>query len=285
MKMRKTILCLLIGIIFAACSNEDIPTTDSSEEWIPLVVNASQVSVTRVHDAKWENGDAIGITVYNEDAHQSVVVNRKYIISSVANGTFVPETKDATLGDQTILLKKGTKYTVYAYYPWTNQVVKDNEKFYVKLDLSNQSDLSKLDVLRAETSTTMDGKSIALNFSHALMKVILNISNGKNVASQDLIGLTAVVTLQVKNPMLDLSTCSIAKSFFFQDEIMMKTSSDGTKAEVILNPEQTLDTGFKFKLLNGKQFSCLTIEFDSNGGDFRSWNVNCQYIANVILGR
>lgn len=131
----------------------------------------------------------------------------------------------------------------------------------------------------------MDGKSIVLNFSHALMKVILNISKGKNVAPQDLIGLTAVVTRQVKNPMLDLSTCSIAKSISFPDEITMKTSSDGTKAEVILNPEQTLDTGFKFKLLNGKQFSCLTIEFDGNGGDFRSWNVNRQYIANVILGR
>lgn len=248
--MKNFFAYLLLGLLFAACSQEDAFLTNSKEERVPLVINAVQEGTTRVKDNMWEEGDAIGVVIFQEgDDVNPVAFNLKYV--RTAEGKFVADKSDKTIGDQTFYLKKGIKYRVVAYYPWTNYaneregnpfLSKEDGTTYLSIDLKDQSDFSKIDVLVSQSvyEINKDNEEVELYFRHILMKWIVNIHNKTNgITEKQMEDLKCEAKYQQSLAQISLSNLSFKDTGKWNLEYLpIKVSEKGTKAEAILHPKQ-----------------------------------------------
>lgn len=249
--MKNYLIYLMLGLFFAACSQEDGLKSDSEEERVPLIINAIQEGTTRVMDNMWEEDDAIGVTIFQEGNDVNpVAFNLKYV--RTVDGKFVPDTSDKTLGSQFFFLEKGVKYRVVAYYPWTkytsetegNPYLKEeNGKPYLIVNLNHQDKVgfSNIDILTSKSTyeISKDNNEVQLYFKHTLMKWVVNIGHSNNVTKNQLKGLECNAIYQQGHAQISLL------DFSFKDTgrwdvlyLPMLVSEDGTKAEAILHPKQ-----------------------------------------------
>lgn len=152
----------LAGLFLASCSN------DPAQEAAPVVkggkvisLRASMADFTRATDTAFEQGDQIGLFIYNPEAYLS---NVAYTFG--ANG-FAAATEQTWYEDETLSSQ------VVAYYPYSTTV----GSFSVKAVQTTHAAYTASDLMVASTTATPTEEAIELPFKHMLSKVNLTIVN------------------------------------------------------------------------------------------------------------
>ncbi len=174
---------------FTSCSSDDDATKSGNTTQTPVVIQGEVT--TRVTDSQWTAGDALGVTMYNNDlsAVENNQFNRRYITSASALGTFTAATADQTIyfpqNDSAIQLK--------AYYPYYANL---NANMQIQWNVTDQSSLPAIDLMTSEhlTGFRKTDSDVKLHFYHRLSKLIF------------------VLSLEDENDNVDLSDCTLTMS-------------------------------------------------------------------------
>lgn len=255
--MRLSILSLPVfaaaALALAGCSQESNTPEKENDSRVPVRVS-SNIEVSRAVDNAWEEDDAIGIFMLNNDAVDTYS-NVEYITPET-NGAFAP-------ADQVIYLPvDGTARDFVAYYPYQSSMTDNN----YSIDLSNQADQSAIDFMTSEkdngeysTVADIDKTSPEVNFRfhHRLSKLRLNIKTGAGFIgdNSELAGMTVKLTNQQTTGTYNVLTDNAVTITQGSNTIGLLTAADGRTAEAIVFPSNDYnDMQFEFHVPNHKPY-------------------------------
>jgi formylglycine-generating enzyme required for sulfatase activity len=173
----------IVMFLLIACTEDDGKT--SNDKLITFSSHLSGIaSRTDSQDfintkERWLVDDAIGVFYIN-----SKVLSEESIINGVRNSKYV----STRPGENTIFTSDGDKHyysynngtptNFLAYYPYTTDLLTINESFVYPINVKDQGDISKIDLLYAVASgdQSLDDAIVPLTFKHQLSKLVLNIS-------------------------------------------------------------------------------------------------------------
>ncbi len=159
--MRIKILLPAALLLLGACSHEDDSLIDYPNANDGFVSFRS-AGITRVtSESEWEEGDKVGI--FSSDA--SVSTNLQYNVDPQTN-ELSPETDDDKI---TVSELESVTYT--AYYPYSSTL--DGSTY--KVDITDQSDLTAIDLLWAESTLAGSEEVVDFTFDHKLAKIRFNL--------------------------------------------------------------------------------------------------------------
>lgn len=167
-------LVLLLMLAAVGCQQEPDVVYNPHKD-IALTFTASHADASlRAADGKWENGDQVGIFAKEPTAQWSGVeanrTNRRY----VTEGTNESAKFKPASGDQTITIEKDEQLDILAYYPFQDGLTNSGTLAW---DISQQTDLSKIDLMTATASASQINASPTLEFKHQLAKLNLTINS------------------------------------------------------------------------------------------------------------
>lgn len=260
--MRIQLLPALAAVlVWTGCSQgteNEVPDPNSK-----VALHVSAGIQTRAHDATWEANDAIGIymvktgtTIIEEGAE-----NRRYSTPDGSSGF-------STQKETTIYFPvDGSRVDFLVYYPYQETLVEGE----LTLDVSNQTDLSAIDLMTAKVQSTDDKPvdkmhpTVAFNFAHILTKLELNITAGNGVTSDDLKGLNVEITNQRIEGSYDPQYEVYGTLSEPVKTIALNTNAAGTLAQAILLPN---DTGGN-SIIEGREF-VFTL---ASSGEVFKWSI------------
>lgn len=242
------LLLVMVAVMFGhSCSNiqEELNTSDQSEaiEFYSNIIKPT----TRVVGTQWENQDAIGLTSFEAGKQDAQVSkNVKYVTSG--NGKFT-----ASNVSEAIKIEPKQTLDFVAYYPF-NESVKSNQ---IEIDLSNQSNRSKLDLLYASNvkGVSSADQKLELNFKHQLSQVILVFNKGGGITSLegfDVASIEGVLTSGVFDIVSGKLNVESTKSALSNIQIL-KTKEEAIVSFLIL-PGQALNDIVIKSTVEGKNF-------------------------------
>lgn len=280
MKFNRILLGFLSVLVFYSCQNDDdyaIPSEDAIEFSSQVHQNGI---VTRATNSSWTANDLIGIFMKNEGSNlseQSVIdfgSNKTY--TTTGNGIF----KALSSSESLYFPKNDSKVDFIAYYPHQENL----NNFIYKVDVTDQSDLEKIDLLYSDNLKSLNKSSSSKEFlfTHQLTTVRLNIeTQGKEISLDKLevilSGAKSRADFDLRNGTLTVDENSVTP-------IQFKTvlNSNSAYAEAILMPDNggsgrvltfTLpnsSTPFKWKIDSsikfekGKKYT-FSIKLDASG--------------------
>lgn len=237
MTVRKLSPLVLVGILALAlgvssCSPKDHGESPQ-EQGVTLKV-VSDINTLKASETAWDVGDKIGIYVV-ESGKGLVAAN---IYQDASNLSYVTSNGDGKFISTTgieLPLVEGKRVDVISYYP--HQAVGADYKTH--LDISDQSDLSKLDLLYSSNAKAIDSRAPRANlvFDHVMSQLQLNVLGG---AGLDLSGLKVRIDGLVTDGLFDLATGTVASLGTITKEVTAY-SEGGVLQRVILIPGQKLD--------------------------------------------
>lgn len=174
----KTIFFTCSAILSVGCSEVEVLTGNSYEEHgiYKIFSSKTEFSSRVTSDGTWENGDAIGLYVFESESGKvtSAGINVKYNAAvEDENAVFSPENTAAVIPD--------VKSDFVAYYPFSEDVAKiDKEAAVYKIDLSDQtSGFKNHDLIYAKLENqsvpALSGGGLSMDFSHKLSLVQVNV--------------------------------------------------------------------------------------------------------------
>ena len=176
----------LAGLFLTSCGNdpaqEVAPATKEGKE---ISLQASMADFTRATDTAFEQGDQIGLFIFNPEAYLS---NVAYTFG--ANG-FAAASKQVWYEDETL------ESQVVAYYPYSATV----GTFTVAAAQTSHAAYTASDLMVASTTATPTENAITLPFQHMLSKVNLTVVNETDdaVKSVCFANVAGQVAYEVKN--------------------------------------------------------------------------------------
>lgn len=229
---RQCILAAVTLLLLAGCSNNNEVATPDSNARVALQVNGG--ILTRAAGNKWNAGDAIGIymvkhgtTTISEGAE-----NRLY--STTDGSSTFSSSKETTI----YFSKDGGLVDFLAYYPYRETLTEGA----LTLNVSDQTNLSAIDLMSAKVQSTpekpMDKNhpQVALNFTHMLTKLELNIATGNGMSTDELKGLKVEITNQRTEGSFDPLYEAHEVLDTPAKTVALNTNADGTQAQAILLP-------------------------------------------------
>ena len=175
----KTIFLTCSAILGTGCSEVEVLTGNSYEEHgiYKIFSSKTEFSSRVTSDGAWENGDAIGLYVFESESGKvtSAGINVKYNAAvEGGNAVFSPENTVAVIPD--------VNSDFIAYYPFSEDVAKiDKEAAVYKINLTNQKDgFKNHDLIYAKSSmqSVTDETALNMEFSHKLSLVHIDVVNG-----------------------------------------------------------------------------------------------------------
>lgn len=174
----KTIFLTCSAILSVGCSEVEVLTGNSYEEHgiYKIFSSKTEFSSRVTSDGAWENGDAIGLYVFESESGKvtSAGINVKYNAAvEGGNAVFSPENTAAVIPD--------VNSDFVAYYPFSEDVAKiDKEAAVYKIDLSDQtSGFKNHDLIYAKLENqsfpALSGDGLSMDFSHKLSLVQVNV--------------------------------------------------------------------------------------------------------------
>lgn len=268
-------------ILTAGCTNDNEGTDAPADGRVALQVTGGIHVQTRAHDTEWDKNDQIGIYMFAAGSTTALegVENIPYKTES-GTAAFAPS------GTVIYFPTDGSNVDFRAWYPY-----EDVAEMWTA-DLTDQSSQAALDLMTADAkSNTEPGGTtynknqpvVKLNFSHRLTKLVLNITGGNGVGTDELAGLKVEITGQWKTALYDPDIDGIG----FEEAsatITLLTKADGTFAEAILFPDdlthKSLTTGrlLVFTLSTGEVFYW-------DIPDTKSFNAGEKNIYNISINR
>lgn len=251
-------MLLCAGVLLpTGCTNGGAPEDGNSDGRVALQVTGGIHVQTRAHDTKWDKNDPIGIYMFA--AGSTTVLEGMENIpykTEAGDGMFAPS------GTAIYFPIDGSNVDFRAWYPYQDVA----EKWTA--DLTDQSSQAALDLMTAHaksntepggTAYNKNQPKVKLNFSHRLTKLVLNITGGNGVGTDELAGLKVEITRQWKTALYDPDIDGIGFEEASAD-ITLLTAADGKFAEAILFPDDlthkslTTERQLVFTLTTGEVF-------------------------------
>ncbi len=227
MKLKSLIPLLLLALV--ACEGDVI---DPALRGHPIELSAEIAGMrTRVTNSTWEKGDAIGVYMIPSGGSLSASVLRDNVkYSTTGNSSFTP----ANEKEQIIFPFDGSDVDFIGYHPYRDNI--SNHSYPV--NVSNQSSQSQIDLLYSNNARRLNDKNphVAMQFTHQLTKVVLNIEPGQSVNLSDL---SVIISNANTEATFDLATGTLS-SPTKQGDIPFRMGTGGTSAEAILLPQSNL---------------------------------------------
>lgn len=169
MKLNKTLTLMgVAAIALASCNNEE-----AVQQRGTAAEPAFNASITRMSVTTWDDGDKVGIFMINGE--EAAAKNVAY--TSDKAGKLTAESDGIKYPDET------STVNFKAYYPFTADAAEG--KYAV--DLSNQSDLTKIDLIYSDDATgKYEQEQVNLTFSHKLAMVNFAVKADENAADYTL---------------------------------------------------------------------------------------------------
>jgi hypothetical protein len=190
------------------------------EEWV--CSSPSDAFGTRVSNADWTTGDAVGIYMLPTDVtdltNNDVWTNRKHIVD--ISGNLNPD------GDANALYyplnKSGVRFM--AYYPYASGATSTHKVTFDFTDQSNKTKKESKDFCFHRGTTSYTSGTPALGLKHKFCKILINLSKGAGTTSCS--GITASLSGMPKTATVDLNNFSRLQA----DSITVSTDSVTIKA-------------------------------------------------------
>mgnify|MGYP002857192795 CR=1 FL=1 len=142
--------------VLAAC-DDDRPS-DKTGQRVPLQLNVSKPDGTRLDGTQWEEGDQIGIYLYNQAT--GLVDGAANVCYSVSTDGSCSPASTADI----LWLENGQTYTLLAYYPYSSEL-SESLAGYAVGDWNVQEERASLDVLYDSVmNVTASSPSVTIAF-------------------------------------------------------------------------------------------------------------------------
>ncbi len=227
MKLKPFILFFLLALI--ACEGDVV---NPALRGRPIELSAQIEGLkTRVSNSSWEKDDAIGIYMFKSGgtlASSTIRENVKY--TTTGSYSFLP----ANELQQIIFPFDGSNVDFIGYYPYNENIA----NHIYQIDLSNQASQSQIDLLYSNNARQLNDKNpnVAMQFTHQLSKVVLNIEHSSSV---DLSTLKVIISNASIEASFNLATGTLSPSTK-QGDIPFRMDTDGSLAEAIIMPQANL---------------------------------------------
>lgn len=283
MKTTKFFPILLAAMTLTACSNDETVNEVTSTDRVALQVTSG--IQTRAIGNAWQANDAIGIYMLKagETAIAESATNKCYTTAD-GNSAFT-----AATADQVIYFPvSGANVDFIAYYP--QQALTDG---VMTIDVSSQTNLPKIDLMAAKLQSTPQNPinknypAVALNFSHKLTKIELNITAGTGLTAADLAGLKVQITKQRTAATYTPLTEVLALSNTSSQPVELNTATDGLTSSAILLPCGTDASSFN-QAITGRElvFTLTSAEsFYYAIPDTKTFNAGDRNLYNITINR
>ncbi|KAA6335720.1 hypothetical protein EZS27_016068 [termite gut metagenome] len=228
--------------LFFSCSSNDELLVDDTSDRVAVKFAATEVSAqeTRMENATWGVGDAIGIyMIENDESTDNVVLEGAKNIKYTADN----ESGDLSVASsaKTIYYPVATppvKVDFIAYYPYKSSLADWTE---YPVDLTKQKPQSNIDLLWAKADNKGAGydkssKKVTLQFAHKLVKLHLKVQGSTDVTLPNNLGVSINDVYTTAN--FDITTGELTPSNV-SNITLLKTGGDadaGYDYEAILLP-------------------------------------------------
>jgi len=280
----------LLAVLVTGCNTEDFNSSSTDEKDAVIISAGAALSTdveskTRAANTDWEADDLIGITMLSTSTPATpVYTNRQYKAASAGSGSvqFNPESESQKM----YYPIDGSEVTFKGYYPYTGLV--DLTKY--SLDVSGQSDISKLDLMTAEhknvdasTANSKNKKDAHLVFHHRLTMVTVNLRTETD-SPIDLIGSTLKVkgmkTTGSYNLLTDVLTVDAGS---VQDNIIIPLSASHTGRAILLPREAAEGVTFEVTTANGGVYTAkMESGLELKGGSKYTFNLTLKTTPALI---
>lgn len=237
----------LAGLFLTSCGNdpaqEVAPATKEGKE---ISLQASMADFTRATDTAFEQGDQIGLFIFNPEAYLS---NVAYTFG--ANG-FAAASKQVWYEDETL------ESQVVAYYPYSATV----GTFTVAAAQTSHAAYTASDLMVASTTATPTENAITLPFKHMLSKVNLTVVNETDdaVKSVCFANVAGQVAYEVKNA---AETLKASGSMTIEAGLLEDGTYTLIMAPQTVAPKMVITTvsgqQYNFKVENAVEFKAGTV--------------------------
>lgn len=240
--MKKTILFGLAAAMLAtACSEEDDLRQGIAGEGITFTSSV----MSRATDTRFEPEDAIGVSMYADEALTSAV-NVQYVTE---DGSAFTSQNPVTWG----MAGGAATADFVGVYPYKADAVA-NGIYNITLSTEKGASLSKNDVMYAKNTSGVGEKNVNLNFSHKLVKVVMQIydENGNGIS-----GAQVKINNQQTTGTLNLADGTVATTGAADQELQFASNSSITgQYQTIVMPSEAMQGRIITITYNGNDYPC-----------------------------
>lgn len=240
--MKKTILFGLAAAMLAtACSEEDDLRQGIAGEGITFTSSV----MSRATDTSFDPRDAIGISMYADEALTSAV-NVQYVTE---DGSAFTSQNPVTWG----MAGGAATADFVGVYPYKADAVA-NGIYKITLSTEKGASLSKNDVMYAKNTSGVGEKNVSLNFSHKLVKVVMQIydEDGNGIS-----GAQVKINNQQTTGTLNLADGTVATTGAADQELQFASNSSITgQYQTIVMPSEAMQGRIITITYNGNDYPC-----------------------------
>ncbi|MDR0333086.1 MAG: fimbrillin family protein [Dysgonamonadaceae bacterium] len=244
----------IVALLFVSCNKEneiENPLDRPNQVRFSATVG-NGVATPRVSGTDWTAGNAIGVFALN--AGQSLTTAG--IFDDASNIRFTTNgSGNFIVGNQSeaIIFPATGNLDFIAYYPFSPDVT----EFTLPINVSDQSDQTKIDVLYSNNATGYNNANhnVQLQFARKMAQLVFNVANGDGVPS--LAGLTVEIDGLATEGSMNLANGDITLSTTGNITVVPVIASDNLSAQAIsiMLPTQNLSTATVRFTLNGQVFN------------------------------
>lgn len=240
--MKKTILFgLAAAMLVAACSEEDDLRQGIAGEGITFTSSV----MSRATDTNFEPRDSIGISMYADEALTSAV-NVQYVTE---DGSAFTSQNPVTWG----MAGGAATADFVGVYPYKADAVA-NGIYKITLSTEEGAFLSKNDVMYAKNTSGVGEKDVSLNFSHKLVKVVMQIydEDGNGIS-----GAQVKINNQQTTGTLNLADGTVATTGAADQELQFASNSSITgQYQTIVMPSEAMQGRIITITYKGNDYPC-----------------------------
>lgn len=248
MKTRNILAIAMVALMsVVACKKVEHDTQKPAPE-VPEVLKmnftASLYEFTKATDTAFENGDVIGVNVFNPECY---LYNAKYTYN---NGALTAAVANEWYEDTEL------EATITAVYPCseTTEGYAENQSFMVNADQSSKAGYAASDLMLAVTKSKPTADAVKLPFKHALSKIVVTVDNklGEEISQLWFTDVLGSVTYKTADPLATLAATGSAGT--------VKAYKSGDDTWQLIVAPQTASPKLALTTASGKQFTFVLSE-------------------------
>lgn len=248
MKTRNILAIAMVALMsVVACKKVEHDTQKPAPE-VPEVLKmnftASLYEFTKATDTAFENGDVIGVNVFNPECY---LYNAKYTYN---NGALTAAVANEWYEDTEL------EATITAVYPCseTTEGYAEDQSFMVNADQSAKAGYAASDLMLAVTKSKPTADAVKLPFKHALSKIVVTVDNklGEEISQLWFTDVLGSVTYKTADPLATLAATGSAGT--------VKAYKSGDNTWQLIVAPQTASPKLALTTASGKQFTFVLSE-------------------------
>lgn len=248
MKTRNILAIAMVALMsVVACKKVEHDTQKPAPE-VPEVLKmnftASLYEFTKATDTAFENGDVIGVNVFNPECY---LYNAKYTYN---NGALTAAVANEWYEDTEL------EATITAVYPCseTTEGYAEDQSFMVNADQSAKAGYAASDLMLAVTKSKPTADAVKLPFKHALSKIVVTVDNklGEEISQLWFTDVLGSVTYKTADPLATLAATGSAGT--------VKAYKSGDDTWQLIVAPQTASPKLALTTASGKQFTFVLSE-------------------------